>query len=116
LTKSSIWGVGGGYDVSRRNSIINLATQRKSLQAKGQILFDCQYYDQRSFEMAMHEITFENLQAKVLEVFEASSITILFGNKYIESQKDIDEMMDETVFRYELALYDALTDDQSDYS
>lgn len=65
------------------------------------------YYDQRWVTVPWKELTYETLRNAILHTFEVTGITIMYGDKFMETQQDLDELLGLNQQEYQLLLYDA---------
>lgn len=52
------------------------------------------------------ELNIETLRNAILHAFHVNGITIMFGDRFIENQQDLDELMYQKQTQYQLLLYD----------
>lgn len=64
-------------------------------------------------EVPTNDLSFDTVKYYICYEFQVGDLTIMWGEKFIQSQTELDEMLAQNQSRYELLLYDAYDYSQS---
>lgn len=70
------------------------------------MVFNCQYYDERVVQIPRANLTFEALYNALLQQFQVFGLTVMHGERFLEAQRDLDDVLSDGSSSYQLLLYD----------
>jgi len=92
---------------TRRSSSADKRGPPKLQAVSDVVVFECEYYDKRVVEIPRNNLSFQVLIWSVLEQFQVDGVTILYGDRYVDSQQELDDMLVDGSSHYSVLLYDS---------
>ena len=71
------------------------------------ITFNCEYYDKRTVTLAKSNLNYGVFFNNICATFEVENLTILYNERYIDSDNELSNLLNDGKTEYYLALYDA---------
>jgi len=94
----------------RRNSGYSPGINKPSLlrisQGAEYVTFECEYYDRRTVEIPRNNLSFDMLYWSILQQFQVEACTIVNGERFVDSQQELDNMLSDAGSFYNLLIYD----------
>jgi hypothetical protein len=74
------------------------------------VSFECEYNDRRMVEIPRNNLSYDILYWAVLEQFQLEGATIMNGDRYVDSQEELDYMLYDGGSYFNLLIYDPYTE------
>jgi len=96
--------------LARRNSgyapSINKPGQLRISQGAEHVTFDCEYHDRRIVEIPRNNLSFDMLYWSILQQFQVEACTIVNGERFVDSQQELDYLLSDGGTYYNILIYD----------